>query len=162
MLFPQAFRHKIASDPSEESSCFAWISTNPCFSKSFLYSSRVRSLPSTCTSIFREVKRVLLGPVLSSSRNLSAIRTRPPKVSKCKVQFKNKCQLSVLFFFFIFFFFGESQRLGSAPIIQILWFSTCTSIFREVKMHFLGPILSSSGNLSTMRTRPPKVSKCKV
>ena len=74
----QAFLHKMVTYPEEDSGCFDWISTNPCSSKSCLYSVTVRSLPWVCTSMFRDCGRVLLGPVLFSFKNLSATRRPPP------------------------------------------------------------------------------------
>ena len=87
----QAFLHKIATCPDENSGSFAWISTNPCCSKISLYSVMVRSLPWVCTSIFRDCRRVLLGPVLSSFKNFSATRRPPPnKTQQIKVPMKWK------------------------------------------------------------------------
>lgn len=58
--------------------CFTSISTNPYSSKSCLYSVAVRSFPWVCTSMFRDCRRVPLGPVLSSFKNFSAMRRPPP------------------------------------------------------------------------------------
>ena len=76
------FLHEMASSPEDGSSCFAWKSTNPCFSNTCLDSVTVLSLPSVVTSMLRDCKRAPLGPVLSSFNNLSAIRRLPLIVTK--------------------------------------------------------------------------------
>ena len=69
----------MASNPALSLSFFVWISSNPYFCKISLYSAAVRSLPLVCTSMFRDCRRVLLGPRLSSLKNFSVMRRPPPE-----------------------------------------------------------------------------------
>ena len=81
-FFFQLFLHKMTSVLATGSSLFTSISTNPCFSRSSLNSSPDRSFPLVIVLMNRDWSRAPIGPALSLSKSISAMRRPPPFVRK--------------------------------------------------------------------------------
>ena len=81
-FFFQPFLHKMTSVLATGSSLFTSISTNPCFSRSSLNSFPDRSFPLVIVLMNRDRSRAPVGPALSSSNSISAMRRPPPFVRK--------------------------------------------------------------------------------